>query len=115
MKITLRVFAVICVLWAVVVALLPIEPSPKQKSDTQQAVKDARTILDSHLPIFYMRTEEKMTNEVSVKLGTLELLVQQGEWPADILGWAHFFFSTSIFFALIAAICLFLLSRKKGT
>ena len=114
MKITLRVLAVMCVLWAVVVALLPVKPLPKQAADTQQAVTDARTILNSHLPIFYMRTEKMMTNEVPVKLGTLELLVQQAEWPAGILGWAEFFFSTSIFFALVAAICLFLLSRKKA-
>jgi hypothetical protein len=92
---------------------LPVKPLPKQESEIQQAVKDARAILDSHAPIFYMKTEKTMTNEFPIKLGTLELLVQQAERPVDIWGWAHFFFSTSSFFALIAGISLFLLSRKN--
>ena len=114
MKITLRVFAVICVLWAVSVALLPVRPPPKLESKMQQAVSDAHKVLDSHATPIDMNAESMKTNEVPVQLGTLELLVRQAEWPAGIWGWAQFFFRTSIFFALVAAMCLFLLSRKKG-
>ena len=80
----------------------------------QQAVSDAQKVLDSHAMPIDMNAESMKTNQVPVQLGTLELLVRQAEWPAGIWGWAHFFFSSSIFFALVAAICLFLMSRKKS-
>ena len=63
-KITLRIFAVICVLWAVLVALLPVKPPPKLESNMQQAVSDAHKILDSHAGPIDMNTESMKTNEV---------------------------------------------------
>ena len=114
MKITLRIFAVLCILWATSVVLFPIKPPPKLEFNMQQAVNDAHKILDNHAAPFGMNMESMKTNEVPIQLGTLELLVRHVEWPAGIWSWAHFFFDTSIFFALIAAVCLFLLSRKAG-
>ena len=108
MKITLTVFAVICVLLAVVAILLPMPPPPKSDA-TQQAIEDA--VVHLGWP-FWAHPEP--TNDITVSRVTLKVLKQQAEFPTNIWRCAQFFAKTTVIFALVSGVSLFLLSRKVG-
>jgi hypothetical protein len=112
MKIALRIFAVLCVLWGVVLPMLPTLPPPDSASAMALwwwgATKEADEILArSNEPVVI-----GATNMVSISRSSLSLLAMRAKEPIRKQAEARFFLWASSAFALVAGVSLFLLSRR---
>ena len=112
MRIALRALAAFCILWAVIVPLLPTMPPPDSASSVtlwwSGATKEADEILG--------RSDEPIvigaTNTVPIRRSTLSLLTMRAKEPIRSYRKARFHLFASSVFAFLAGIGLFLLSRR---
>src|SRR3954468_9111808 len=108
MKIALRVFALICLLWALFAAVVPGRPPPLLEFWWTGAIKDADEILaHSGDPNVIGGT-----NAVSVSRASLGLLTRRAKEPEIRQSRERMFRWSSVGFALVAGISLFVSSRR---
>jgi len=108
MKIIPKILAAICLLFIVLAMLVPNKRPPLLEFWWTGAIKDADEIIaksgDSHM---------LDGTPLTVGRGTLILLTQRAKEPDLREGQVQFFRSTSIGFALVAGISLYMLSRRQ--
>jgi hypothetical protein len=109
MKIALRILAGICILWAVLGAMIPTQLPPPIHLWWSGAIKEADEIVAKSGDESTVFSD---TNTVSVSRSTLWLLSKRAKEPMRRANEAHFFLLLSSGFAFVAGVSVFLLSRK---
>ena len=109
MRIALRALATVCVLWAVLVPMLPTELPPPIGLWWWGATKEAEDVLArTNAPVII-----GATNKVEISRSSLHLLAMRAKEPLRQQNLARGFLWASSVFALGAGISLFLLSRRQ--
>jgi hypothetical protein len=109
MKIALRVFAALCLMWAVIAALVPCRP---ERRESEGAVKETWELVVTNSSPSDGPSGDKV---VPIRIGTLVELQRRAEEPVVLGRLAQIFLWVSAVFAAGLAVTLIILSRKVAT